>query len=62
MKTKIDLKDIFQFTSNGVFATDHKGRITRINRRSETILNIDAGRHVEQILWDVWRAISKSIQ
>ena len=62
MKTKIDLKDIFQFTSNGVIATDHKGRITHINRRSETILNIDARKHVGQTLLDVLPLTGSAVQ
>jgi PAS domain S-box-containing protein len=45
-KKKIDYRDIFQYTSNGVIVTDRNGIITHINRYSEKVLNIDAKKHV----------------
>ena len=53
MDEKIDLSDVFQYTSNGVIVTDRKGLITHINRHSEKVLNIDANKHVGKYILDI---------
>jgi PAS domain S-box-containing protein len=53
MNAKIDYRDIFQFTSNGVIVTDAQGVITHINRRSRKYLQIDAAIHVGRPIADV---------
>jgi PAS domain S-box-containing protein len=53
MKAKIDYRDMFQFTSNGVIVTDAEGVITHINRRSEKYLSIDVHRHVGKPIADI---------
>jgi PAS domain S-box-containing protein len=46
VEEKIDYRDIFQYTSNGVIVTDRHGMITHINRYSEKVLNIIAKKHI----------------
>ncbi len=53
MNAKIEYKDIFQSTSNGVVVTDAQGVITHINRRSNKYLKIDAHKHVGRSIADV---------
>ena len=53
MKAKIDYRDIFQFTSNGVIVTDAQGVITHINQRSKKYLQVDAAVHVGTPIADV---------
>jgi PAS domain S-box-containing protein len=50
---KIDLSDVFHYTSNGVIVTDRNGLITHINRYSEKVLNIDVNKHVGKYILDI---------
>ena len=61
MNAKIDYKDIFHFTSNGVIVTDAKGVITHINRRSKKYLQIDTRLHVGRPIADVLPMTGKFI-
>ncbi len=46
MKNNIDFEDIFQYTSNGVIATDQNGIITQINCKAEAVLKLNAQIHI----------------
>lgn len=46
MKNNIDFEDIFQYTSNGVIATDLDGIITQINSKAEAVLKLNAQIHL----------------
>ncbi|MGD9369768.1 MAG: sigma 54-interacting transcriptional regulator [Desulfobacteraceae bacterium] len=62
MNTKIDYRDIFHFTSNGVIVTNAQGVITHINRRSKKHLQIDARMHVGQPIADVLPMTGKLVR
>jgi len=46
VKNIIDFEDIFQYTSNGVIATDLDGIITQINSKAEAVLKLNARIHL----------------
>ena len=62
MKEPITHEDIFQYTSNGVLATDKDGVIIHLNSTAETVLKLDARVHVDKNITDILPLTGNPVQ
>lgn len=62
MKETITHEDIFQYTSNGVLATDKDGIIIHINSKAEAVLKLDARAHIGKNIMNILPLTGNPVQ